>query len=327
MQTNIKLPSCLEDFIFSKLQAKYEPNYSKFSKNLDLNEEEVKIYLGTYFPRSYAESYCIYNDLLHNQIIKEIYSKKTEINILDIGSGSGGNLIGLLFALKENLFQNININIFTIDGNQKALEILNTIIFKIQIKHNLNINPQSQFITFNSIDKLYQNSKLYLEKNYDFIITSKMINELLENDNNAYYNFCKYFTNHLSEDGFLSLIDVTMQVNSKFLPIILNTQINKFMKDNNSFKTIIPTSCNLYEDKCKEQCFTNNIFYVSHKEKQNDMSKITYRVITHNNFANKILSEITIGGLVGETQLGNKYCCHMDKNLDINAFKVQNEME
>ena len=327
MQTNTNLPFCLENLIFNKLQAKYEPDYSKFSKNLDLNEEEVKIYLGTYFPRSYAESYCIYKDLLNNQIIKEIYSKKTEINILDIGSGSGGNLIGLLFALKENLPQNININIFTIDGNQKALEILNKIVFKIQAKYNLNINPQSQFITFNSIDELYQNSKLYLDNSYDFIVTSKMINELLENDKNAYYDFCDYFTNHLSENGFLTLIDVTMKVNSSFLPIILNTQINKFMKDNNSFKTIIPTSCNLYEDKCKEQCFTNNIFYISHKEKQNDISKITYRVITHNDFANEILSEITIGGLVAETQLGNKYCCHMDKDLDINAFKVQNEME
>jgi len=322
MQIDIKLPSCLENLIFNKFQAKHEPDYSKFNKNLDLNDEEVKIYLGTYFPRSYAESYCIYKDLLSNKIINEIYSKKTEINILDIGSGSGGNLIGLLFALKENLPQNININIFTIDGNQKALEILNKIVFKIQAKYSLNINPQSQFITFNSINELYQNSKLYLDDNYDFIITSKMINELLENDKNAYYDFCDNFTNHLSKDGFLTLIDVTMKVNSKFLPIILNNQLNQFVKDNKNFKTIIPTSCHLYEDSCKEQCFTNNIFSISHKEKQNDISKITYRVLTYNDFADKILSNIQIGGLVGKTQYENKYCSHIKDNKQQNAFKV-----
>jgi len=317
----------MEDLIFNKLKAKYEPDYSKFNKNLTLDEEEVRIYLGTYFPRSYAESYLIYNDLLNNNAIKKAYNKKTEINILDIGSGSGGNLMGLLFAIKENLPKNININIFTIDGNQEALEILNKIIFKIQVNYNLNINPQSQFISFDSINELYKNSKKYLENNYDFIVSSKMINEIIKDNKNAYYDFCNYFSNHLSENGFLTLIDVTMKVNSKFLPITLNSQINKFIKNNNNFKTIIPTSCSLHEEKCQEQCFTNNIFYVSHKEKQNDMSKITYRILTHCNFADKILSDVKIGGLIGKTQLGDRYCSYIDKNLDINAFKVKNEVE
>jgi len=330
MRTNIKLPTYIDELIFNKLGAKHEPNYEKFNKNLNLNSDEVKIYLGTYFPRSYAESYAIFSDLLNNNIIKNTYKKKSEINILDIGSGTGGNLFGLLFALKDNLSQILNINIFTIDGNQKALETLNRIILKIQTQYdNLHINIKSQFLSFSSIDELYEISRNYLEEKYDFIVSSKMINELLEKDNNAYYDFCNYFSNHLSINGFLTLIDVTMKVNLQFLPIVLNKQLNKFTKNNTNFKTIIPTSCNFFENRCKEGCFTNNQFLVSHKAKSNDLSKITYRILTYKSFADKILNTIPLAGLVGKTRTGNKYCCYIanDNDKNINAFKVSNEME
>jgi len=322
MKKSLNLPEFLNELLFNKLSAKYEPNYSKFNKNLELNEEDVKIYLGTYFPRSYAESYLIFNDLFKNKIVKKFYNEKEEINILDIGAGSGGNLLGLLFALKDNFSNNLNINVFAIDGNQKALETLNKIVLKISIKYNIHINIKSQFITFNLINELYENSKEYLETNYDFIISSKMINEIIEKDSKAYYDFCKYFSKNLSKEGFLILIDVTMKVESKYLPIILNTQINEFIKNNNKLKTIIPTSCHLYENECNEQCFTNNLFYVSHKEKKNDLSKITYRILTHKNFADKILKNIQKGGLIGETQNSKKYCVYMENSKNINAYKV-----
>jgi len=327
MQIDTKLPSYIEKLIFNELNAKYEPDYSKFNKNLDLDNEKVKIYLGTYFPRSYAESYLIYTELLKNKAIKEKYKCKNEINILDIGSGSGGNLVGLLFALKENLPQNLNINIFTIDGNEESLKVLSKIIYKIQIKYNLNIALRSQFISFDSINGLYKDTKGYLEESYDFIMSSKMINEIIKEDVKAYYDFCNCFSKHLSKDGFLSLIDVTIKTNFKYLPIILNDQVNKFVKYNNNFKTIVPTSCNFYEEKCNKECFTNNIFYISHKEKQNDISKITYRILTNSNFANDILSGIAVGGLVGKTKYENKYCHLVKENKNINAFKVSNEME
>ena len=59
----------------------------------------------------------------------------------------------------------------------------------------------------------------------------------------------------------------------------------------------------------------------------NDISKITYRILTNSEFAKQILSNITVGGLVGKTQYENKYCCYIGKNKNINAFKVSNEME
>ena len=216
MQTSIKLPIYIDELIFNKLNAKHEPDYTKFNKNLYLNQDDNLIYLGTYFPRSYAESYLIFKNLFNNDIINRTYLDKQEINILDIGSGTGGNLSGLLMSIIEHLSNQININILAIDGNKEALEILQKIVFKIQIKYNLNISLNCQYISFQNIDELYQNSKMYFENHYDIITTSKMINEILNYDNNAYYEFCDCYLPHLSSDGFLSIVDVTIKINSQF---------------------------------------------------------------------------------------------------------------
>jgi len=216
MQTSIKLPIYIDELIFNKLNAKHEPDYTKFNKNLYLNQDDNLIYLGTYFPRSYAESYLIFKNLFNNDIINRTYLDKQEINILDIGSGTGGNLSGLLMSIIEHLSNQININILAIDGNKEALEILQKIVFKIQIKYNLNISLNCQYISFQNIYELYQNSKMYFENHYDIITTSKMINEILNYDNNAYYEFCDCYLPHLSSDGFLSIVDVTIKINSQF---------------------------------------------------------------------------------------------------------------
>ena len=323
VQTNIKLPVYIDELIFNKLNAKHEPDYAKFNKNLHLNQDENLIYLGTYFPRSYAESYLIFENLFNNSIINKTYLDKQEINILDIGSGTGGNLLGLLMSIIENLSNKININILAIDGNKEALEILQKIVFKIQIKYNLNISLNCQYISFESIDELYQNSKVYFEKSYNVITTSKMINEILHDDNNAYYKFCDYYLPHLGDDGFLSIVDVTMKINSQFLPIILNKQLNKFIKNNvENYKTIIPTSCYINEEICSEDCFTNNIFYISHSAKQNDISKITYRILVNKEFADNILDRIEVGSIVGQIQNKTKYCYHTSEKNSITAFGV-----
>lgn len=323
MQISVKLPVYIDKLVFNELNAKYEPDYTKFNKNLYLNQDENLIYLGTYFPRSYAESYPIFTNLFNNSIINETYLDKQEINILDIGSGTGGNLLGLLMSIIESLSDKINLNILAIDGNQYSLKILQKIIFKIQLKYNLNISLNCQYISFENIDELYQNSKIYFENNFDVITTSKMINEILHKDNNAYYDFCANYLPHLSNEGFLSIIDVTLRINSNFLPIILNTQINEFIKNNlDEYKTIIPNSCYLNEEECNQDCFTNNIFYVSHTAKHNDISKITYRILTHKNFADKILNVIKIGYIVGQTQYGIKYCYYTTNKNRITAFKV-----
>ena len=100
--------------------------YTKFEEvkdTLHMDGRKLQNYLGAYFPRSFVEAREICNDLLNVEIINKTFKNKEEINILDIGSGTGGNLMGLLYCLKENkLLDNKKISVISIDGNEDALE-------------------------------------------------------------------------------------------------------------------------------------------------------------------------------------------------------------
>ena len=62
LKTNTRLPIWLDDYIFKTLKAQYSPNHERFDFNLDLSESDILKYLGTYFPRSYGESFCIFDN-------------------------------------------------------------------------------------------------------------------------------------------------------------------------------------------------------------------------------------------------------------------------
>ena len=68
---------------------------------MDNNEQQSQRYLGTYFPRSFVESYNIFYRLFNQEEIYKNFIGKKKINILNIGSGSGGDLFGLIEAMKD----------------------------------------------------------------------------------------------------------------------------------------------------------------------------------------------------------------------------------
>jgi len=111
MKSSTRLPKWLDKYVFEDLLAKYEPDFEKFDYNLEHSIDDLLVYLGTYFPRSYAEAFCIYEDLFLNQIIGKENKQKEELNILDIGCGTGGNLLGLLIAVKKEFSDISKINV------------------------------------------------------------------------------------------------------------------------------------------------------------------------------------------------------------------------
>ncbi len=269
------------------MKAKFAPNFTKFDKNLNLQREDVLIYLGTYFPRSFAETYSIFNNIFQNEVINKTKSNKTEINILDIGSGTGGNLSGLLLSLLENISQTTNINIVAIDGNQYALKLLKRVVFQLQLRYKLKLNLSCYYITFDTITDLYQKTKQFFVSNFDFIISSKIINEIIIKDMNSYYNFYSCFGKYLNEEGILLLLDVTTKIENNYMPILLNEQTNSFVQNNTEYKTLIPTSCAEFDVICNKKCFSNNFFTITHSKKKNDKTKVAYRVIGRKSFVEK----------------------------------------
>lgn len=82
---HIVLPQWLDELIFNEMDAKYH-RYNSDMVVIEWDKSDILNYLGTYFPRSYAESYCIFSNYFSkNQDLKN----KENLSIFDFGCGMG----------------------------------------------------------------------------------------------------------------------------------------------------------------------------------------------------------------------------------------------
>ena len=285
-------PSELSDFIYGKLEAKYISDPEKAKNSLYADKKQNLINLGTYFPRSFIEINKIFTDLTQNSHIYESLKRKKEIYILDIGSGTGGSLLGLLWFLKEFNQNNeeTSIHILSIDGNHNALEIQKRLLDKFCSKNITYVRKQSTISNNNLNDVLDQAIKGFTVDMFDIIISSKFVNEIYRDnqpeneglyENNyqknkgMYGNIIDASSNYLAIDGIFLLSDVTDPIKpcaganvpvsfseyELYLPKIMNSETIEYLNNATAkLKPIIPLSCALWHDICKAPfCFTQNI--------------------------------------------------------------------
>lgn len=280
----IKLPSWLDDYIFKRLNAKYQPSFTRFSYNLDLNKEECKVYLGTYFPRSFAEGFMTLDSILHDPSIISILTSKQVIKILDFGCGTGGELLGFLHAIENHVKANLSVKIIGIDGNHYSLRMLE----KIFNCYNSRDRNKVEFVVapcfIESQSDLYTISNI-IGTDFDFIITSKAIGEFQGKkriEDNGYEFFAHIFAPLLGKTGIMVIIDVTTknEHDGLFLPQIMNNGVNSFIsKSQGLFKSIAPCTGQSLLGPCKHRCFYKKDVYITHSAKVNDHSKFTIRLI------------------------------------------------
>ncbi len=55
MHTNYNIPQWLDNYIFGNLGAVINRNHAKVTRNVNNSHQDNLEYLGTYFPRTYAE--------------------------------------------------------------------------------------------------------------------------------------------------------------------------------------------------------------------------------------------------------------------------------
>jgi len=283
------LPNWLDHVLFDLLGARHEPDWKRFEHNLDLNENEIKVYLGTYFPRSYAEAFCILDTLFDNAVYSKSWQNKTEASFLDVGVGTGGNLVGLLTVLAKHCPNLRAVTVHGFDGNAKALDTARFILeaFASQASFTVNICLSAQCIA--ALEDLPSPQC----KSYDFITTFKMGGELVSSAgghaDDFYHRFLMSYAGLLSDIGLLILLDVTTKPDhTVFYPQLLNEQVSRFVRSQTELITLVPVPCHLYETRCSELCFTQKEFSITHRAARNDLSRVAYRILARKTCAERL---------------------------------------
>lgn len=323
------LPHWLDRKIYNDLRAIYAPEHDRYEYNLDLNEEELKVYLGTYFPRSYAEMFCIVDNLLQNKVFAELLDSDG-INVLDCGCGTGGEIIGLITAIGKHM-PKAKINVTAIDGNEGALEIFKDIIDSLP-KKDLEVRLTTLCQTYNSEDDLVNLGRG--KKDYHFILCDKMMCELISKrilPSNGYATIAKYLSPNIQENGVLVILDVTTkdEHTGLFYPQLMNSSLNEYIRNNEAIVSLLPLSCACNEH-CKELCFIQQTFSVSHSRKSNDESRVCYRVLCRKSLKSAIMQEISMDSLIHiihpikfKQNDESAICCRSkDNKIAIDTFNI-----
>lgn len=227
---------------------------------------------------------------------------------MDIGSGTGASIIGILdYFAQNNLHGNIKITVYSVDGNENALQYQNKLFQSCLENSKLKAELIQTCKKFPLQEKDFK-AELYdimeeFDQTYDIIITSKFLSELYDvknkNARNLYFNFASVASEYLCRDSLLILSDVTIRTQAEFIPIIMKKELHEFSKKEKSklhkgsrrLQYVLPLSCAFWHQKCRnyENCFTQKIFNVSHSQKEVDKSKITLNVFSQKSIVEKIL--------------------------------------
>lgn len=262
-----ELPKWMDQLIFDKLGAVYCKACTNMTV-IDWNMDEIKKYLGTYFPRSYVESYNIFSSYLREH--KSDYDGRYQLSIFDFGCGTGGGTVGLLAAIDDVLPDVRNVQIKALDGNKYALRMFE-LVFNARPNRNA---VQYRFdVVPVKIDDIYDLDVVtdVMQGNFDFIISLKAICELVSKKSfeqrNPYGHIIRSFMPKLSRDGIMCLVDVTTfnDVSKEWLPKMLGAGI----------------------DEAGARVVARNIgysetYFVSHSRAKADKSKIAWRILKGN---------------------------------------------
>ena len=262
------LPIWLDSLIFENLSATY-CRQNKDMVVLDWSLDDIKKYLGTYFPRSYAEAFCIFSNFFSKE--KNVYENCQELSIFDFGCGTGGELIGFIMAVSKQLPNIKKIEIRALDGNSYALRFLECILEKtakvlcLDIESNLMPLIIDDFYDMQVVDQI-------ITQSYDFIISFKAICEFVTKQQfeqqNPYEHIINVFISKLSSKGVICLADITSfnAVSQDWLPVML---------DNAS------KACNI--DIIYRNSGFNEDYHITHTHHKNDTSKIAWRIYKYKN--------------------------------------------
>jgi SAM-dependent methyltransferase len=279
--------------------AVFSPQRRNARVNFDLDTAGNRIYLGTYFPKSVIESWCITSELLSIPLISSAFRQKEVIRLLDVGSGTGAAVVGVLLALADWGECKSSVEVTSLDINEDALakqgEILDSL--KAHLPFELIVNFHKIRLPF-ELDGFVANLSTFAEQEghkYDIVTCWKCLSEFY-NVNFAQAqgiirNMVRLASSMLVPNGLCVVNDVTTTDNNyEFFACTLNREVNEHdVAPDAEARTILPLPCGKSSSFCTEKsCYTQRRFRVSHKLAPYDQTKTAYRILAPIVFAQSI---------------------------------------
>jgi len=341
------LPKELDQILFNEMGGYYQKG-TNVDVNINNSEDDNKRYIGTYFPRSFAEAFTIMNDIYEQDLIKMSINSRQQINILDIGTGTGGNVIGMMEFFRSIGLNSEKITFYTLEGNSNAIEMQKRIFNSYNEKYSTKFILNNTLMRFTSAATLNSQIEIFLKQKgltFDFITSFKFLSEFYSLDYNQakgiYTYTVKTLQKFLAPQSFLILFDLVsgnMDRNRPrpFTTQIMSDELNDYTKLPEALlNCILPVCCGKWGVTCnKRMCYIERQFGVQHSRKANDLSKGCYRVMTEKNYATQIIATQPSGikYQMSENSYSPKACFKaalyllvpgMNQESILNAFKLQ----
>ncbi|MEA2061199.1 MAG: class I SAM-dependent methyltransferase [Thermodesulfobacteriota bacterium] len=188
-------------------------------------------------------------------------SCRQDLRILDIGSGLGGNTIGLLKFI-HFYFDNIkHVVIDAVDGNDTALAMQRIILNKLDFNFTWQLNPVHNVFTESDFRSELREAVSHDQK-YDFIMTSKFINEMYSDNKDSkspYADFLDFAETALGEEGFIIVSELTNKVGTRgHINKVLNREVDAYLKNGRTrLSQVYPLPCYFWRNICQnaKKCF------------------------------------------------------------------------
>ena len=187
----------------------YRPDSCRVSNNRNAVKRDAYWYLGNYFPRSFVETFCIYDYVLSKCLV-DVRAGKDTLTICDIGIGSGGATYGLIWALRKQLYGDETfkkVKVYGFDWNANALKLFEEL--KTVMVDAWPI--EYEFITTKmdvTADKVLERDAI--NEKVDFVLTSKCLQEIVQSETateQIYKTYIKTANDIVSDTGLFSILE------------------------------------------------------------------------------------------------------------------------
>ena len=267
------------------------PDPDKAISNLNNNHEENLEYLGTYFPRTALESFSIINFLADKMpFIRESWARKDCIKVMDLGCGTGGELLGFLGAIRQIFGNNApRVCLYVFDGNADALMIAEQVVSEFCSRTGIDVETRFE-------RNLIEDKVITLEcvddgDKFDVILASKFLSEMNDYFSRPYYRISRLFLPLLADEGIALFMDVTCRRNGKWISRQMFNELGQCQFHDSEFKTLFPMVCN-NQSCCRFGCDQFPQFVFDFADVGYEMrTKLAFRAMCRKDFWQRVRNE------------------------------------